>query len=605
MREQSDFTTQLSRLAPEVDEAAARELFERRRRSRPPSRWLLPAAAVVLILAGVVGLVVVTGDDAGAPAGPVDTTVPDEPDAALRPAPGETVFAGEEHFDVVIVAETTVGFGNAELVTSEDELSSLWAEWNPGVDQPAVDFAGSVALVMTRPDNACADVVTQFEVTGESGTAAWTPVFEALEDECVDPLLSWLYAVAIDRVPLGDRALIRVPSAPVYDVAEQIIEYTAPTGTPDESADAAPVTLTPTDVVVALPPVGEPSLHNTSIGMFYVVHHDGGDVSVLPATMARTTQDEGVTMLRSFVTVSESGGSFSSDGDIWDARGRAATAGRASDLVGYAGQVVGDEVEVLYSDATRVEGDPEVPDGEDYPFPPELWEPTTPEQFMTLSSSGPVWRLFDAQLVVEDGVGRICRIDTSVPVDQFDGCDETSIVIDTLVTSTNPDITTWYESPILAYQDPLRGGFTNVIPLAGYSSRNDAALGQADDSGITNIQIVCGGPGDLLLLARVELDLPAGASRTLTIVDGDRHSQRVRIGADHRRFRPGCTTERRRRSDRHRRRRRGRPTPGAGAIRTALHERLRAVRTTVAPVGRVTWRPGGGGPRRCDRHRVG
>lgn len=482
MPETTDLTTQLARLAPQVDEVAARELFERRRQPQPVPRWLMPAAAVVLIVAGVVGLVVVTADDAEAPAAPVDTTVSDEPDAAVRPAPGETLIAGEEHFDVITVAETTVGFGNAELVMSEDELTSVWTEWNPSVEQPAVEFAGNVALVMTRPDNACADVVTRFEVSEQNGTAVWTPVFEELADACADPLLSWLYVVAIDRPALGEHARIRVPAADLYDVPEEIIEYNASAGAPDESADPATVTLTSTEVVVALPPVGEPALHNTSIGMFYVVQHDGGDVSVVPATIdRRTTDDEGVTMLQSFVVASASGGSFFSDGDVWDAWGRAATAGRSSDLVGYAGQLVGDEVKVLYSDATRIEGDPEVPGDEDYPFPPELWEPITPEQFVTLSSSGPIWRLFDAQLVVEDGVGRICRVDTSVPVDQFGGCDETNIVIDTLVTSTNPDITTRYESPILAFQDPVRG-FTNVIPLAGYSSRNDAIVEQADGS---------------------------------------------------------------------------------------------------------------------------
>ncbi|MAT04190.1 MAG: hypothetical protein CL424_03990, partial [Acidimicrobiaceae bacterium] len=287
--------------------------------------------------------------------------------------------------------------------------------------------------------------------------------------------------VAIDRAALGDEALIRIPAAELYDVPEQVLEYTAPGDAPDEPAGPTTVTLTPTDVVVPLPPVGEPALHNTGAGMFYVVQHESGDVSVIPATTdRRATEDEGVTMLRSFVVASESGGSFNADGDIWDAWGRAATAGRSADLVGYAGRVVGDEVEVLYSDAARVEGDPEVPEGEDYPLPPRPpFDAITPEQFVTLSSSGPVWRLFDAELVVEDGVGRICQIDTSVPFDEREGCDESGIVIDTQVTSTNPDITTWYESPILAFQDPIRG-FTNVIPLAGYSSRNDAPWGPSD-----------------------------------------------------------------------------------------------------------------------------
>ena len=345
MPEQTDFTTQLARLAPEVDEAAAKDVFERHRQPTGTPRWLLPAAVVVLIVAGVTGLVLVTGDDADAPATPVATTTPDADDAALRPEPGETLVAGEEHFDVITVGQTTVGFGNAELIGSTDELSTLWAEWSPGIDQPVVDFGSRVALVMARPDNACADVVARFDVTNPDGVATWTSVFEEQSNGCEDPLLSWLYVVAIDRTALGDRAAIVVPAAELYGVPEQTIEYTGTVDATGSSADPAGVTLTPTDVVVPLPPVGEPALHNTGVGMFWVVQHDGGDVSVVPATLdRRTTDDESVTMLQSLVVASETGASFLADGDIWDAWGRAATAGRSADLVGYAGRVAGDEV---------------------------------------------------------------------------------------------------------------------------------------------------------------------------------------------------------------------------------------------------------------------
>lgn len=478
MPEKPDVATRLARLAPVVDETASRELFERGRRAPSAPRWVMSAAAAVLVAAGVAGLAVLNARDDDAPAAPVDTTVPEAVEVAdpvLRPAPGETLIAGEEQFDVVTVAETTVGFGNAELVMSDDALSALWAEWNPRVEQPPVDLAGHVALVMTRPDNACPDVVTRFEVTDDDGVPVWTPVFESPVEACEDPLLSWLHVVAIDRAALGDSALIRVPATDVFDVAEQIIEYTAPGDAPGTPGEPRPVTLTATDVVVPLPPVGEPALHNTSIGLFHVVQHEGGDVSVLPATVdGHPTTAEGVTMLQSLVVVSESGRSFSGGGDIWDAWGRGVTGGRSSDLVGYSGRVVGSEVEVLFSDATRVEGDPALPDGETYPMPPDLGEPITPLEWVAMSSSGPIWRLFDAHLVVEDGVGRICRVDTDVPVTELAGCDETSIVIDTLVTSTEPDITSWYDAPVLAFQDPFRG-FTTVVPLGGWSSRNDAA----------------------------------------------------------------------------------------------------------------------------------
>lgn len=478
MPEKTDFATQLARLAPEVDETASRELFERRRRASWTSRWAV-AAAAVLVVAGIAGLVMVNARDDTPPATPSDTTLP-QPielvDSALRPAPGETLIAGEEHFDVITVAETTVGFGNAELVLSQDELTSLWTEWNPGIDQPVVDTAGNIALVMTRPGDACADVVTRFEVNDDGGTPVWTPVFESPFDACEAPLLSWIHVIAIDRAALGETARIRVPAAEVFEVPEQIIEYTAPEGDAGESPDPQPVTLTVTDVVVSLPPVGEPALHNTSLGLFYVVHHEDGEVSVLPATVdGHPTADEGVTMLQSLVIPSESGLSFSGGGNIWDSWGRGVTGGRVSDLAGYAGQVEGGAVEVLLSDATRIEGDPELPDGETYTRPPGLWEPITPLEWLTLSSSGPIWRLFDAQLVVEDGVGRICQVDTGVPVTELSGCDETRIAIDTRVTSANPDITTWYESPVLAFQDPVRG-FTAVAPLSGWSSRNDAAV---------------------------------------------------------------------------------------------------------------------------------
>lgn len=511
MSEQTDFTSQLSRLAPEVDEAAAKAVFERHRQPSGSPRWLLPAAVVVLIVAGVAGIVLMDSEDATAPMSPVDE--------ALLPPDGETLTVGQEYFDVVAVAETTVGFGSAALVGSTDELASLWAEWNPGVDQPAVDFGSTVALIMTRPDNACADVVTRFEVTNRNGVATWAPVLEELADACTNPLLSWLYVVVIDRGALGDRADIVVPAAEPYDVPEQTIEYTAPAAEPDPSADPATVTLTPTGVVVPLPPEGEPELHNTSAGMFYVVNH-GGDVSVIPAvTDRRTTEDEGVTMLQSFVVPSESGDSFFSDGYVWDSWGRAATLGRSDDLTGYAGRVVGDEVEILYSDATRVEGDPEVPNGQDYPLPPRPpFEAITPEQFVAMSSSGPIWRLFDAELVVENGAGRICDVDTSVPVDQLAGCDESGIIVDTQVTSDDLEMTTWFESPVLAFQDPVHG-FTHVAPLAGYSSRSERLDDDTGDAFVTSIRIECGGPDGSVVVASVGLEIPERASRTLTLVE--------------------------------------------------------------------------------------
>ncbi|MCB0968808.1 MAG: hypothetical protein KDB37_18400, partial [Ilumatobacter sp.] len=382
---------------------------------------------------------------------------------------------------------------------------------------------------MTRPDNACADVVTQFDVTDRDGIPAWTPVFAEQADACDDPLLSWLYVVTIDRAALGDRADFVIPASELYDVPPTILEYR---GVEQPDGEAATVTLTPTDVVVPLPPESEPELHNTAAGMFYVVNHGDGDVSVVPATIDLISPvDPDTTNLMSFVVASESGRSFFSEGEVWDAWGRSTAPERVDDLTGYAGRIVGDEVEILASDATRVEGDPEVPDEEQYPLPGRPFDDgITVEQFFTLSSSGPIWRMFDAQLVVEEGVGRICPVDQVVePM----GCPDTGMVIDTQVRSSNTDLTSWYGSPILAFQDPFRG-FTHVVPLAGSSSSNDTVGTDlaTDGSVVTSVKIACGGPGGELLVASVGLDLPPGQSRTLTIVDGDQeYGQSVASGS--------------------------------------------------------------------------
>lgn len=470
---------QLARLAPEVDVPAGRDLFERSRAGgrdgRPGApRWLLPAAVVVLVVAGLAGIWAVTGNDEPTiPAGPVD----DAEDSAVTEG---TVTEGSG-YEVVHVAESSTAFGSAELVTTDDQYDAMM---NPGPDVPPIDFSSNVALVMTRPDNACPDALTRFDIAPDaSGTSVWTPVFEDLSTACDDPLLSWIYVVVIDRTVLGAAATIRIPADEVYDVPEQILpfESAAPPTSADEVADA--ITLTATGVTVPMPSVGEPAIHNTSAGLVWVVAHDDRSVSVLPAVIDQpVSEDEGgVTNLQSLVFGSASGRSFAggSSGFVWDSSGRAVNGGRANDLVGYAGRVDGDEVEIMSSTGERVDGDIETGlaaelNAEEYPMP-DLGEPIDLATFASLSSSGPIWRHLDATLVVENGVGRICELPPDPTFDQLTGCDESAseFVFDTGVTATDPGITSWFHAPILAFQDP-DDGFTSVIPMGGMTSRNDA-----------------------------------------------------------------------------------------------------------------------------------
>lgn len=468
-----DLATRLLRLAPTIDGPASRRLFELRRAegadgSEP--RWWLAAAVVALLVAGVIGLWAMSRDSNGAPL--------DQPSGeTVVPAVRSLTEGGG--YETLLVTQTEAEFGSAWLatdVTSYDELM------NPGPGVDPIDFDRNVVLIMTRPDNACPDTITRIEIEeGEAGPT-WTPVFEDLSSACNDPLLSWLYVVLLDRSALGPRATIRVPAAEPYGVAEQLLDYESERAVPVgvETPEPGGPGVTDTGITVPLPPTDEPTLHSTSVGLVWVVAHGDGSVSVMPGTIPQPSgEDGGVTNLRALVLASRSGRTLTSrDGLLWDDHGRTISGGRVNDLAGFDGRVVDDTVEVLASDATRVDGIPGRPvDGEEYPQPdlPPLIDLTT---FATLSSSGPIWRHLDATLVVEDGSGRICDIATDVPVPDLPTCDGASNVLDTRITSSDPDVTTWFHSPILAFQDPLQG-FTAIVPLGGRSGRNDAALGAA------------------------------------------------------------------------------------------------------------------------------
>ncbi|MEM9040076.1 MAG: hypothetical protein AAGD33_09285 [Actinomycetota bacterium] len=150
-------------------------------------------------------------------------------DVAVPTEPGrvDATIVGDEAFEVVVVRRTAIGFGDAALATSEDELSEVWDDWEPGVVKPTVDFDRDVALVMTRPDDACADLVDRFEVTDDDGVPTWTPVFEPPPGGCAQPLLAWLHVVAIDREALGSETLIRVPADDTFGVTERVVRFAA------------------------------------------------------------------------------------------------------------------------------------------------------------------------------------------------------------------------------------------------------------------------------------------------------------------------------------------------------------------------------------------
>lgn len=527
-----DLKQQLRQLVPEFDQSAHRELFESSRGRSGANRTLTLAAAVLLVVGGVAALIWladrddITPADDEQPAGTEEPTT-EEPATEEPPDdPARTALTEGDGYETSLVAETTVGFGNAELVLDEAAFDALWTEWNPGPDRPAVDFARSVALVTTRPDNACPDTLVRFDRTSDPG--AWRAVFEDLSAACEDPLLSWIYVVAIDRAVLGETATIVLPAQEVFDVPEQRLEYVAADRPTGSSSTVDVEKMEDTGIVLDLPAAGEPALHNTSSGLLWVVAHDDGTVSVLPATIDAGRvggEDAGsVTPQQRLVYVASGGDLFFSGPMMWDAHGRTIAGGRTNDLAGLVGRVDGDEVRVWSTDAQRVEGAPDPapdrigtsPDRTLAELRRAAGEPIDTPTFFTLSSSGPVWRHLDATLVVEDGVGRICELPTDVPVDEQTGCDDESAFIATLITSSEPTITTWFHPPILAFQDPLRG-FTSFVPLGGTSSRNDADLGPNEPAEIeVLIETV-----DVCAPGAPEVVLTVGAPISLTVELGD------------------------------------------------------------------------------------
>lgn len=517
-RGRDDLAERLRRLEPAVDMTASRALFERSRTAPAVPRWLMPAAAALLIVGGIVGLFALgSGDD--------DV----RPSAETDPADERTTVTEGDGYDTVLVAEARTGFGNAELVTSDEQLDALWAEWTPGPDRPPVDFDRSVALVTTRPDNACPDTLVRFErAPVDASPATWTAVFEDLSEACNDPLLSWIYVVAIDRSVLGSSSTIVLPAQEIFEVPEQRLEYVSD-GPPGTSTTDDTATLTDTGIVIDLPEVGSPTLHNLSVGLVWVVAHDDGTVSVLPGTVdvspASSEDAGGVTLQQRLVYVSSDGDLFFSGPTTWDTHGRAITGGRLNDLGGLIGRVVDDEVQVWTSDDERVAGAPD-PAPDRVGTSPErtlaelrraVGEPIDPMTFFTLSSSGPIWRYFDATLVVETGVGRICQVPTAVPVTELTGCAAAEIAIDTQATSGDPLITTWFHAPILAFQDPMRG-FTSFVPLGGISSRNDTPEPGDPDVEVVDVRYRCG-PQAGIVLVEVDLRLNVVTTVELNVIE--------------------------------------------------------------------------------------
>ena len=157
-------------------------------------RWMLAAACVVLLIAGVAGVWAIAGRDEPDPvAGPVDG------------APGDgTEFR--------VVAREPVGEPDTRSLRAAgtpDELDALLQPYGADVvvEASAIDLESEVAFVIVRNGNSCPDDLARFEPTGDD----WVAVWEDQGGDCDDVGLSWVYVVALERAAAHGHPVVRRP----------------------------------------------------------------------------------------------------------------------------------------------------------------------------------------------------------------------------------------------------------------------------------------------------------------------------------------------------------------------------------------------------------
>jgi hypothetical protein len=369
-----------------------------------------------------------------------------------------------DEFVMLAVEETQLEYGSILVAYTAEQLDRMWAESFAGAAQPSVDFDHLVVAAFTLPDDACPDILTRFAVEpppGE-GPTVWEPQFEPPPGGCRLPRITRTYVVGIDRATLG-LVTFRLPANDDFDTNTVTVKLGRLET--DPAPTAPPPTLTPTGERVPLPPVGEPQIAVGTFGVVWIVQHADGTASVLDAVVDRGAgeDDGGVSGLGDLVAPTATGDGFSGAGYLWDSHGRSVNGPRTSDLTGFAGNVVGDDVELFVSDestiagkADRITGELQQPDLDALPL---LDLGTLP----TLSFSGPIWRQLDATLVVENGVGTLCTIDRDVTIFDLATCEDG---VPTAVRSTRPESTSWYFGPLLVEFDEF-GRIVQVVPTGG------------------------------------------------------------------------------------------------------------------------------------------
>lgn len=205
----------LATIAPEVDEAAAQVLFDRRRaRYRNRRRARLAVGAVALVTVAGVGIAGLTGD-----------ATPDVSVAAGGSNGTRPVAGGDDAlvFEVLAVGQSGT-FGDLSAATDQAAFDVLWSTVGLDGPTPPVDFGASVVVSITIADDACPPTLVGFD---EQEDNALTPIFEEPPGGCELPLISRTFVVTLNRAAVAPAFTLRLAADPFYhDERTLIVDVT-------------------------------------------------------------------------------------------------------------------------------------------------------------------------------------------------------------------------------------------------------------------------------------------------------------------------------------------------------------------------------------------
>lgn len=191
--------------APGVRGDEVVEMADRTSRRRPSH--LLAAAAVVVFVAVLAGLVVVVYRDSpqSVTAGPTEDT-----------ADSSTVT-----FEVLSVSAGYLnGLGVLRTASSAVELSGLWDLASATEPVPTIDFDEQVVVSITIPDDACPPTLEAFDRDGSTVAPRFVESSGVCDDLLVIPRT---YVAALDRSTTGPAFRLVLDGQPQFEFGETFL----------------------------------------------------------------------------------------------------------------------------------------------------------------------------------------------------------------------------------------------------------------------------------------------------------------------------------------------------------------------------------------------